>query len=51
MEGLFTEATLSLTDDGLALVEGLKADGNVFFEVDKITDSYPDKFSIKKLRN
>ena len=47
-EGLFTEATLSLTDDGLALVEGLKVNDDVFSEVEEITDSYSDKVAIKK---
>ena len=47
-EGLFTEATLSLTDDGLALVEGLKVNEDVFSEVEKITDSYSAKVAIKK---
>jgi len=46
--GLFTEATLSLTDDGLALVEGLKVNDDVFSEVEEITDSYSDKVAIKK---
>ena len=47
-EGLFTEATLSLTDNGLALVEGLKVNDDVFSEVEEITDSYSDKVAIKK---
>jgi len=47
-EGLFNEATLSLTEDGLALVEGLKANEDVFSEVEKITDYYSDKVAIKK---
>jgi len=47
-EGLFNEATLSLTENGLALAEKLKEDKEIFSEVDKIINSYPGKTEIKK---
>ena len=47
-EGLFNEATLSLTENGLALVEELKEDKEIFSEVDKIMNSYSSKAEIKK---
>ncbi|HLC36233.1 MAG TPA: DUF488 family protein [archaeon] len=47
-EGLFNEATLSLTNDGLALVDGLKANEEIFSEIERITSAYSDKVLIKK---
>lgn len=47
-EGLFNEASLSLTQNGLALVKELKEDKEILSETDKIMNSYSGKAEIKK---